>query len=70
MHGSQSKASADLTDRSNNRTGSLRTISSVSGKNEFVLAQKKYSYIIMGNREEFDQQAIAFSKGGSLLILQ
>jgi hypothetical protein len=34
-----------------------------------MLAQKKYSYIIMGNWEEFDKQAIAFNQGGSLLIL-
>jgi hypothetical protein len=65
----QSDVSVDLAKRWDNRADSLRTVSNASGKNEFVLAQKKYFYIIMGNWEEFDQQAIAFNQGGSLLIL-
>lgn len=34
-----------------------------------MLAQKRYFYIIRGNWEEFDKQAIAFNQGWSLLIL-
>lgn len=34
-----------------------------------MLAQKRNFYIIMENRQEIDQQATAFNKGGSLLIL-
>jgi hypothetical protein len=43
--------------------------SDVSGKRELELAQKRNFYIIMGNREKIDQQAIAFNQGGSLFIL-